>query len=108
MDRAVVGRGRSDSGQAVPLAAAVVAVLLMAVVALGRFANDVGDAARARTAADASALAGASDGASGAAALAAANGATIVSISIGPGTCQVTVRVGDATSSARASVNDIG
>lgn len=71
------------------------------------FCGDLVDASRARTAADAAALAGVSGGRPGAERLAGANGAAVVefarSSSEGGVTVTVSVRVGDATSTARAS-----
>lgn len=92
-----------DHGQAVPLAAALVAVAAVLVLAIGTLAGEVGDAGRARSAADAAALAGVEAGRAGSAALAAANGATLVSWRRDGRDVEVTVRVGRATARARAT-----
>lgn len=71
------------------------------------YCRDLVDASRARTAADAAALAGVTGGRQAAEQLASGNGAAIVEFTEssrdGAVTVTVTVRVGDATSSARAS-----
>lgn len=71
------------------------------------FCGDLVDASRARTAADAAAIAGVSGGRPGAERLAGANGATVVEFARSSSEAGVTVtiivRVGDATSTARAS-----
>ena len=86
------------------------AVGLTATLTLGfaELCSDLVDATRARTAADAAALAGVTGGQGRAAGVAAANGATIETFlaTAAPGggsTVTVTVRVGDATSTARAT-----
>jgi hypothetical protein len=96
-------RVRDDEGQAVPLAAALVAVAAVLVLAIGTLARDVGDAGRARSAADAAALAGVEGGRTGSAALAAANGAALVMWQREGADVVVTVRVGRATATARAT-----
>ena len=75
--------------------------------------GDLVDAARASSAADAAALAGVTGGQPGAARLADVNGATVESFTAAaaPGggtTVTVTVRVGDATSTARATDGSVG
>jgi hypothetical protein len=90
-------------GQAVPLVAALVALAVVVVLAVGALARDVGDATRARSAADAAALAGVARGRAGSQALAARNGATVVSWQRDGGGVTVTVRVGRATATARAT-----
>lgn len=97
-------RWRRDDGQAVPLAAALVGLALVLVLGLGTLAGDVVDAGRARAAADAAALAGASGGRAAAASLAARNDATLVTWNADGRDVQVTVRVGDASATARATV----
>lgn len=98
---------RADSGQAAVLAVGVVALGAAALVATAHLGRSANDAARAQTAADAAALAGLHGFASGAASLAAANGGAVVSFSrrvgpVGPDVI-VTVRVGRASASARAT-----
>jgi hypothetical protein len=96
--------GRSEAGQAVPLLAAVMAVLAVLVLALGQLGERVVAAARARTAADAAALAGAAAGRAAAASMAAENGGTLVSYSDTGGDVRVTVRVDGASATARAAM----
>lgn len=71
------------------------------------FCGDLVDASRARTAADAAALAGVGGGRPAAERLAGANDAIVVEFSQSSGhggvTVTVSVRVGEATSTARAS-----
>ncbi|MDQ3176172.1 MAG: hypothetical protein M3Q72_01305 [Actinomycetota bacterium] len=82
---------------------------LAAVLTFGfaQWCGDLVDAGRARSAADAAALAGVAGGQSRASSVAAANSARIESFHVvragGGSTVTVTVRVGDATSTARAS-----
>lgn len=96
-------RWRSESGQVVPLGAAMVGLVAVLSVAVGELAADVIDAARARTAADAAALAGVTRGRTGAERVAAANGADLVGW-VGDGrTVTVTVRIGDAEATAKAT-----
>jgi outer membrane lipoprotein SlyB len=78
------------------------AVLLIGVAWLS---TSVIDAASARTAADAAALAGAVDGRSAASRLATENGAELVAFQHIGDDVVVTVRVGRATVSARATAN---
>ncbi|MET0146889.1 MAG: TadE-like protein [Ilumatobacteraceae bacterium] len=94
---------REDDGQAVPLVAALVAIGAVLALAMGTLAGDVVDAGRARSAADAAALAGAHGGAGAAARLAIANGATLVSWRRDGADVEVTVRVGAASATARAT-----
>lgn len=98
----------SDRGQATPL----LLMMLFATVGLALVVAEVGrllnESAQARTAADAAALAGAAEGEQVAAELAAANGGTMISYhehdeDDGSSTVSVTVRVGRATQTARAS-----
>ena len=96
-------RVRNQAGQALPLIVVVVALTATCLVAVGRFAGGLGDAARARTAADAAALAGVEGGRSGAAALAGANGGTLVSFDRIGRDVVVTVQVGRARAEARAT-----
>jgi hypothetical protein len=96
-------RVRGDRGQAVPLAAALVAVAAVLVVGVGTFAGDVVDAGRARSAADAAALAGVRGGRAAAAQLAAANGGRLVGWEQLGDTVVVTVRVDDALAEAKAT-----
>jgi len=99
-------RTRGDAGQAVPLAAGLVVVAATLVLGLGVFGRDVGDIVRARSAADAAALAAVTAGGAGATRLAAANGATLVTWHRDGADVVVTVRVGRATATARATGGD--
>jgi hypothetical protein len=94
---------RDERGQAVPLAAGLVAIAAVLVLAMGELAGDVADAGRARAAADAAALAGVHDGRAGSARFAARNGATVVLWQQVGDDVVVTVRVGDAVATARAT-----
>ena len=100
-------RIRDDTGQAVPLVAALLAVAASLTMAIGAFAGDVIDAARAQTAADAAALASLEGGRPAAVRLAARHGASLQSWSRHAGhegtSVTVTVRVGDAVRAARAT-----
>ena len=100
-------RWRDERGQAVPLVAIVVAIALLVTLGMAELATSVGDAGRARAAADAAALAGVEGGHQRAAALAAANGAELVAWTSRPDgsgvTVVVTVRVGRARATAAAS-----
>jgi hypothetical protein len=91
----------------VPLVIGVAAVIAVLVLALGRFAVTLTDAARARTAADAAALAGAGGGRAAASEMARANGGELVDYQVFPGKIGsdvlVRVRVGRVTASARAT-----
>ena len=94
---------RGETGQAVPLVAALAALAVVLTLAFGTFAGDIVDAARARTAADAAALAAVEGGLPAAARLAAQHGASVVTWSRRGTTVTVTVRVGDAVATARAA-----
>jgi hypothetical protein len=100
-------RWHGDDGQAVPLAAALVVIAALLVVGMGVLARDVGDAGRARSAADAAALAGVVGGRPAAAALAASNGGVLVAWKGGDAVVEVTVRVGRATATARATGGEV-
>ena len=95
-----------EGGQAVPLVAALMALAVVLMMGLGSLAGDVVDAGRARSAADAAALAGATGGRAAAVAVASRNGATVVTWSTEGGDVVVTVRVGAAIATARASGGD--
>lgn len=94
----------NDRGQAVPLAAAMVAVVTIALVGLVPAAQALADRARARTAADAAALAGAVDGEHAARVLARDNGAELVDFERTGDEVVVGVRLGDVEARARARV----
>jgi hypothetical protein len=99
-----------ERGQATPLLAIVVVLVGLMAMALGRLGDSATDAARARTAADASALAGAADGEGAARELAAANGARMTRFVKVGDEVEVTVRYDGAEAVARAvaEVPEIG
>ncbi len=72
-----VRRSTGERGQAAPFAAAAAALAVVLTVAVGRLAGDLVDAARARTAADASALAAVHGGRAAADVLAARHDASV-------------------------------
>jgi hypothetical protein len=95
---------RADAGQAmVAVVVTAAAIAMVATVALGRLGGDAVSASRARAAADAAALAAVSGGEQAARELVARNGATLVSWVRTGDEVIVTVRVGDALASARAT-----
>jgi hypothetical protein len=96
-----------ERGQAVPLAAALVAMAAMLVLGIGVMAHDVGDAGRARSAADAAALAGVEGDRAASASVAGANGGVLVSWSRVGRDVIVRVRVGAVTASARATGGEV-
>lgn len=95
-------RSHDDRGQAVPLAAAMLAIVVVALVGLVPAGRALADRARARTAADAAALAGAAEGEQAARALAAGNGGALVDYERTGDEVVVRVRVGDVDAYARA------
>ncbi len=95
--------GRGETGQVLPLALLAVLAAAAVLYAATRVGPLLGDAARARTAADAAALAGAAEGRTGAERLAGANGADLVSFERRGPQVVVEVRVGGARASATAS-----
>lgn len=92
----------NDRGQAVPLAAAMMAVVTIALVGLVPAGRALADRARARTAADAAALAAAVDGDHAAPELAHANGAELIHLERAGDEVVVGVRLGDVEARARA------
>jgi hypothetical protein len=90
----MAGTRRSERGQAAPLAAAAAALAVVLTLAIARLAGDLVDAARARTAADAAALAAEHDG-------------SVVEWSRQGRDVIVTVRVGHAVATARATGGDV-
>ncbi len=93
-----------DDGQVLPLLAALMMVVALVIIGLVRLGEGVVDRARARTAADAAALAGARDGEDRAGQVAADNHGDLRSYVARNHQVEVTVRVGDATASARAEL----
>jgi hypothetical protein len=96
-------RLHNERGQAAPLAAAVAALAVVLTIAVGRLAGDLVDAARARTAADAVALASVIGGRAAGEGLAARHHATVIGWSRHGADVLVTVQVGNAVVSARAT-----
>lgn len=104
MERWVLSRRRGgDGGQVVPLAAAMVGLLVVALLALVPAAAALAQRAQAGTAADAAALAGAAEGEEAARRLAEANGGEVVAYEQVGGEVEVRVRVGDVEATARAA-----
>jgi Putative Flp pilus-assembly TadE/G-like/D-alanyl-D-alanine carboxypeptidase len=95
-------RTAGDRGQATPLAAAMVAIVLAAMVGLVPAGRALADRAHARTAADAAALAGAVEGEATARSLAEENGAELLAFRRTGTEVVVRVRVGVADAYARA------
>lgn len=99
---AVLASPADTGGQATPLVAVVLLFAGMVLVGLAHLGHLALDAARADTAADAAALAGVVHGPGAAARLARADGAVLVAFERLDDDVTVTVRVGSATSTARA------
>jgi hypothetical protein len=97
---------RSERGQAVPFVAALVVLAVVLTLAVARFAGNLVDAARARTAADAAALAAVLGGPEAAERLAAEHHGTLVQWSRVGRDVLVTVRIGRAVVTARATGGD--
>jgi hypothetical protein len=96
-------RLRSERGQAVPFSVAAAAFAVVLTLAIARLGGDLVDAARARTAADAAALAAVHGGRGAAERLAAAHDGTVVGWARIGRDVVVTVRVGHAVVTARAT-----
>jgi len=94
---------RADRGQGVVLLLAVVAMISLAVVAVGVFGARIVDRGRAQTAADAAALAATTGGRSAAARLAASNGAALISYAEAGDVVIVVVDVDGERATARAT-----
>lgn len=95
-------RGGDERGQVAPLLALFAVGIGLACLGLGRFAAGAVNAARARTAADASALAGSVAGEDEARSLARRNGGHLEAFEAAGSDVRVRVRVGPHTVSARA------
>jgi hypothetical protein len=94
---------RNDAGQAVVLVLAVAVVIVVCMVAVGRFGNRVVRIEQAQVAADTAALAGVDGGRAAAATFAAANGGTLVAFRELGDDVLVTVVVDGVRATARAS-----
>jgi hypothetical protein len=99
----MAGTFRSERGQAAPFAAVAAVLAVVLTLAIARLAGDLVDAARARTAADAAALAAVRGGRAAADALAAEHDGLVVAWSRHGRDVLVTVRVGHAVATARAT-----
>jgi Tfp pilus assembly protein PilV len=93
---------RRESGQAMPLVLAAVAIAVVVLLALVPLARASQERAAARTAADAAALAGAAEGEAVAREVAEANGAELVSWRVAGLDVWVRVRLGRASAEAKA------
>ena len=93
---------RDDAGQVVPVAVALMALLVVALLALVPAAAALGQRARAGTAADAAALAGAAGGEGEARRLAESTGGEVVDFDRVGDEVVVRVRVGEVEAEARA------
>jgi hypothetical protein len=100
--RGAPAAGATDAGQVVPLAAALMVLVVTALVALVPAVEALTARARASTAADAAALAGAAEGEPAARQLAADNGAQLVDFRREGEEVVVRVRVGAVEAEARA------
>ena len=94
---------QNDVGQAVVLVLAVAVLIVVCMVAVGRFGTRVVGIEQAQVAADAAALAGVDGGREAAAALAAANDGALVAFQVVGDDVLVTVVVGGVRATARAS-----
>lgn len=94
---------RNDAGQAVVLVLAVAVLIVVCMVAVGRFGGRVVRIEQAQVAADAAALAGVDGGREAAASVAAANGGTVVAFRVLGDDVLVTVVVDGVRATARAS-----
>lgn len=98
------GASSSEAGQALPIIAVVVLLVLLIGIGLMHLAAGLADRARARTAADAAALAGARDGEDMAGRVAEENHARLEQYVARNREVEVTVRVGDERATARAQL----
>ena len=99
-------RGDRSRGAVTPLMVALVFLMGVFVVVVGRLGVATVTQAQARTAADAAALAGAAEGRDAAAAIAEANGARLVAFERQGADTRVSVSVGAAHATARATRGD--
>jgi hypothetical protein len=101
-----MSRARADTGQAVPIAVAFVAIVAIAALALADLGRAAVERSKARTAADAAALAGAAappaTAEREARSIAEANGAALVTFERRGMDVTVRVRLGRAAATARA------
>ena len=95
-------RCRFDEGQIVPVAALVLAIVMLVGLLMVRLGLQVDERARAQSAADAAALAGATEGEDVAGSVTEANGAVLESFVVRGSEVEVVVRLGDERATARA------
>jgi uncharacterized membrane protein len=95
-------RCRHETGQIVPMAALVLAIVMLMGLVLARLGLEVDERARAQSAADAAALAGASEGEDVAGSVTEANGAVLESFVVRGSEVEVVVRYGGERATARA------
>lgn len=98
----VLARARSDAGQVLPLVAAAIGIVALAIVVVGLVGQRAVTRAQARTAADAAALAAAVAGADVGNEIAGANGADTSSVNVDGQIAVASVTIGDMSASARA------
>ena len=99
------GRGAcwsGERGQIVPMAAFVLAIVMLIGLLVVRLGLQVDRRARAQSAADAAALAGATEGEDVAGSVTEANGAVLESFIVQGSEVEVVVRLGDERATARA------
>lgn len=97
-----VRRCRHEVGQIVPMAALVLAIVMLMGLVVVRLGLQVDERARAQSAADAAALAGATEGEDVAGSVTEANGAVLESFVVRGSEVEVVVRYGDERATARA------
>lgn len=95
-------RCRHEVGQIVPMAALVLAIVMLMGLLVVRLGLQVDERARAQSAADAAALAGATEGEDVAGSVTEANGAVLESFVVRGSEVEVVVRRGDERATARA------
>ena len=98
----LVRRCRREAGQIVPMAALVLAIVMLIGLLVVRLGLQVDERARAQSAADAAALAGATEGEDVAGSVTEANGAVLESFVVRGSEVEVVVRYGDERATARA------
>ena len=97
-----VRRCRREAGQIVPMAALVLAIVMLIGLLVVRLGLQVDERARAQSAADAAALAGATEGEDVAGSVTEANGAVLESFVVRGSEVEVVVRRGEERATARA------
>ena len=95
-------RCRHEAGQIVPMAALILAIVMLIGLLVVRLGLQVDERARAQSAADAAALAGATEGEDVAGSVSEANGAELESFVVRGSEVEVVVRYGEERATARA------